>query len=63
MIPSRLFGPRILGATLATVLVISASLGAATAWAQVRPPGPGAAPRLSEAEQVRQLQERDGYRR
>jgi len=47
---------------LATVLVFSAVLGAATAWAQGQPPGPVPAPRLPEAERARQLQERDQIR-
>ena len=59
MIQSRLFGPRILRVPLATALVISAVLGAVTAWAQGQPPGPVTAPKLSEAERARQLAERD----
>ena len=39
MFQSRLFGPRILRVPLATVLVISAVLGASTARAQGQPPG------------------------
>ncbi len=56
MIPSRLLGTRILRVPFATVLVISAVLGASTAWAQGQPPGPVPAPKLSEAERARQLQ-------
>ena len=56
MIQSRLLGPQILRVPLATVLVIPAVLGAATAWAQGQPPWPVPASRLSEAERARQLQ-------
>jgi tetratricopeptide (TPR) repeat protein len=59
MIPSRLLGPPILRVPLAIVLVISAVLGASTAWAQGQPPGSVPAPKLSEAERAQQLQERD----
>ncbi len=61
MIPSRLLGPRILRVPFATVLLISAVLGASTAWAEGQPPGPVPAPRLSEPERIRKLAERDRY--
>jgi tetratricopeptide (TPR) repeat protein len=63
MIPSRSFRPQIMRGPLATVLVISAVLGAATVWAQGQPPGPVAAPRLSEAERKQQIQEADRLNR
>jgi len=62
MIPSRLLGPQILRGPLATVLVISAVLGAATTWAQGQQKGTVPAPRLSEAERARRIQERDRHR-
>ncbi|MFI5460995.1 MAG: hypothetical protein ACHRXM_36770 [Isosphaerales bacterium] len=62
MIQSRVFGPRLLRGSLATALVISAVLGAASAWALGQPPGPIPTPRLSEAEQARRIQERDQIR-
>ena len=42
--------------------MISAVLGAGTAWAQGQPPGPVPASKLSEAERARQLQQRDRIR-
>ena len=62
MIPSRLFEPRILRVPLATALVISAVLGAGTAWAQGQPRGPAHTPKLSEVERARRLAERDRYK-
>jgi tetratricopeptide (TPR) repeat protein len=47
---------------LATALVISAVLGAATALSQGQRPGTIPAPRLSEAERARRLQQRDQIR-
>jgi len=62
MIAPRLLGPQILRVPFVTVLVTSAVLAAATAWAQGQPPGRVPAPRLSEAERTRKLQERDQIR-
>ena len=62
MLPSRLLGPRILRVPFVTVLVISAALGASTAWAQGQPSGRVAAPRLSKAERARRIQKRDQIR-
>jgi hypothetical protein len=62
MIPFRLPGIQILRVSLATVLVTSPVLGAATAGARRELSGPISAPRLSEAERPRQLQDRDRIR-
>ncbi len=45
-----------------TALIVSAVIGAGTAWAQGQPPGPAPASKLSEAERVRKLAERDRYK-
>jgi len=62
MIQSRLLGPQILRVPLATALVLSAVLGASTAWTQSQPPGPVPAPKLSEAERAQKFQQRDRLR-
>src|SRR5271170_1544410 len=62
MIPSRLLGPRILRVPFVTALVVLAVLAAATAWAHGQPPVPVPAPRLSETERARRIQERDQIR-
>ena len=58
MIPSRFFVPCRLSVAIVTPFVISAVFAAATVWAQGQPPGPASLPKLSEAEQAQQLQER-----
>ncbi len=62
MIPSRLFGPHILRVPLVSAVAIWAVLGTANAWGQGQPSAPVVAPRLSEAERARRLQERDQVR-
>jgi CHAT domain-containing protein/tetratricopeptide (TPR) repeat protein len=61
MIQVRLCQIRISILHVVTGLVISAGLGAATAWPQDPSPGPAPGSKLSQAEKARRLAERDRY--
>jgi CHAT domain-containing protein/tetratricopeptide (TPR) repeat protein len=62
MFQSSLFARRILTVPLLTALVISTVLAASTAWAKDQLRGTAPAPRLSDAERARHLQDRDEMR-